>query len=143
MSPLDVSVFARHLDLTPLNGRRRGRVVCPFHREQTPSFSVDLDAGIFHCFGCGEQGGIVDFTRLLLARGIVLAHQLGPRQAWAREPGRSVAEVQERIKAARRQVEALRKDAEDTPAGWARLASAADLERVVLAAEAEVDEAMG
>jgi len=140
---LDKEVFTRYLDLSPLNGRRAGRVLCPFHAEKTPSLSVDLDGGVFHCFGCGEQGGIVDFTRKLMEHGFIRAHAIGPRQPWTREPVQSYAEVQERIKAARRQVEALRKNAEDTPAGWARLASAADLERVVLAAEAEVDEAMG
>ena len=58
-------LFARHLDLEPLRGRRRGSVRCIFHEERTPSLSVDLDRGVFYCFGCGEQGGIRRFAELV------------------------------------------------------------------------------
>ena len=58
-------LFARHLDLEPLRGRRRGSVRCIFHPERTPSLSIDLDRGLFCCFGCGEQGGIRRFAELV------------------------------------------------------------------------------
>ena len=57
--------FARHLDLAPLRGRRRGSVRCIFHQERTPSLSVDLDRGLFHCFGCGAEGGVRRFRELV------------------------------------------------------------------------------
>ena len=34
---------------------------CPFHNEKTPSFSVNVQKGIFKCFGCGEGGDAISF----------------------------------------------------------------------------------
>ncbi len=39
--------------------RKRGRNwvgLCPFHAENTPSFTVNEERGFFHCFGCGASG---------------------------------------------------------------------------------------
>lgn len=34
---------------------------CPFHQEDTPSFTVVPNKGFYHCFGCGAHGDVVDF----------------------------------------------------------------------------------
>ena len=42
---------------TALRKRGRNHVgLCPFHAENTPSFTVNEDRGFFHCFGCGASG---------------------------------------------------------------------------------------
>src|SRR4051794_16507280 len=46
--------------------RRAGRNwtgLCPFHDERTPSFSVDAEKKLYHCFGCGESGDAIDFVK--------------------------------------------------------------------------------
>lgn len=36
---------------------------CPFHKEKTPSFSVNSVKQFFHCFGCEESGDVISFVR--------------------------------------------------------------------------------
>lgn len=55
-----VDVISEYMQLT-----KRGRNwfgLCPFHGEQTPSFSVSEDKQIFHCFGCGAGGNAITFV---------------------------------------------------------------------------------
>ena len=40
---------------------RNFKALCPFHHEKTPSFVVNPDKQIFHCFGCGVGGNAVGF----------------------------------------------------------------------------------
>ena len=41
---------------------RTGMACCPFHDDKNPSMKVDQR---FHCFGCGEDGDVIDFTAKL------------------------------------------------------------------------------
>ncbi len=48
-SPIDV-VVGEHVGLRRSGSRYVG--LCPFHAEKTPSFSVNAELQVFHCFGC-------------------------------------------------------------------------------------------
>lgn len=39
--------------------------LCPFHDENTPSFRVNDDKGLFNCFGCGAGGDVIQFLERL------------------------------------------------------------------------------
>ena len=58
--------------------------LCPFHDEKTPSFTVRPSHNSFHCFGCAEGGGVIDFVMRIEHIGFVeaverLADQIGFR----------------------------------------------------------------
>jgi DNA primase len=42
--------------------------LCPFHKEDKPSFTVDREKQLFHCFGCGVGGDV--FTLIMEKKGI-------------------------------------------------------------------------
>ena len=57
-----VQVVASYVKLTPRSRTHFG--LCPFHGEKTPSFSVNAEMQIFHCFGCGAGGDVFRFIML-------------------------------------------------------------------------------
>ncbi len=54
-----VEVISDHLTLKKMGRNYLG--LCPFHAEKTPSFTVNEEKGIFHCFGCGVGGNVFHF----------------------------------------------------------------------------------
>ena len=56
-----VELAGARTDLRRVGTRWTG--LCPFHDERTPSFSVNADHGLYHCFGCGESGDAIKFVR--------------------------------------------------------------------------------
>ncbi|MFZ0389050.1 MAG: DNA primase, partial [Calditrichia bacterium] len=54
-----VEVISQYLNLKKTG--RNYQALCPFHTEKTPSFSVNPEKQIFHCFGCGEGGNVFTF----------------------------------------------------------------------------------
>ena len=42
-------------------GKQR-KALCPFHPDSQPSCSIHLERKVFHCFGCGAKGSVLDFV---------------------------------------------------------------------------------
>jgi DNA primase len=55
-----VEVVSAHTDLRRQGARWVG--LCPFHEERTPSFSIDAQEKLYHCFGCGVGGDTIKFV---------------------------------------------------------------------------------
>jgi len=46
--------------------RKRGREyvgLCPFHSEKTPSFSLNAEKAVWHCYGCNAGGDLITFVK--------------------------------------------------------------------------------
>jgi DNA primase len=73
ISPNTIAQIRDRTDIVALIGEsvrlaRRGRSflgLCPFHKEKSPSFSVNAERGFFYCFGCKENGSAIDFVMKL------------------------------------------------------------------------------
>src|SRR5256712_6689677 len=55
-----VDLVSRFVNLRKAAANWKG--LCPFHAEKTPSFTVNPQKGIFHCFGCGVGGDAFGFV---------------------------------------------------------------------------------
>jgi hypothetical protein len=45
-------------------GNGQLKCLCPFHEERRPSCSISAEKRLFHCFGCGAHGSIIDYHAL-------------------------------------------------------------------------------
>jgi DNA primase len=54
-----VELIGSYLDLKKAG--RNFKALCPFHSEKTPSFMVNPEKQIYHCFGCGRGGNAFHF----------------------------------------------------------------------------------
>ncbi|MDE2336431.1 MAG: DNA primase [Alphaproteobacteria bacterium] len=52
-------VIGKRMKLTRAGHEYKG--CCPFHKEKTPSFTVNDQKGFYHCFGCGAHGDSIGF----------------------------------------------------------------------------------
>lgn len=54
-----VDVISGYVKLTRRGNSHWG--LCPFHNEKSPSFHVQSDRQMYHCFGCGASGNVYTF----------------------------------------------------------------------------------
>ena len=104
LPPIDFQAIKSSFDLestiTKYLGQpeKKDKWLCPFHKEDTPSFGLWCDGERFKCFGCGAEGDIIDFIRLherlgnngqaarkLAGEGYVLDLDLTPAEIKARK----------------------------------------------------------
>jgi phage/plasmid primase-like uncharacterized protein len=55
-----VEAIRRHLPIKKTG--KNWSACCPFHQENSASFTVSEEKQMFYCFGCGESGDAVDFV---------------------------------------------------------------------------------
>ena len=114
-----VDVVSGYVRLSKRSGANQFGL-CPFHSEKTPSFSVNPEKQIYHCFGCGKGGSVINF--------IMEIENLGYRDAvafLARRAGMTMPEEENNAESRKRaRMLALNKDAArffyeqlSTPAG--------------------------
>ena len=88
-----VEVVSSYMPLKRAGRNFKG--LCPFHGEKTPSFMVSPQKQIFHCFGCGEGGGAIQFVMLFEKMGFVeaveiLAKRLGMQIPYQQTQGQNI-----------------------------------------------------
>lgn len=61
---------ARGIVLKPSGKNLMG--LCPFHEDHEPSLSIDPGQNLWHCFGCQQGGGVIDWG--MRAEGVSFRH---------------------------------------------------------------------
>ncbi|MFZ7130745.1 MAG: DNA primase [Eubacteriales bacterium] len=56
-----VDIISQYVTLTKTGTSLK--CCCPFHNEKTPSFVVSPDKQLYHCFGCGAGGNVINFIK--------------------------------------------------------------------------------
>ena len=101
-----VDVVSGYVRLSKRSGANQFGL-CPFHSEKTPSFAVNPEKQIYHCFGCGKGGSVINF--------IMEIENLGYRDAvafLARRVGMTLPQEQDDAESRKRaRMLALNKDA--------------------------------
>ena len=55
-------VIRRYIDIVEESNPQDNRAVCPFHHDQNPSLSINIEKGFFNCFGCDAGGDVIKFV---------------------------------------------------------------------------------
>ncbi|HEV8352777.1 MAG TPA: DNA primase [bacterium] len=96
-----VDLISTHVALRKAGKYYKG--LCPFHSEKTPSFHVDREKGLWHCFGCQKGGTAFDFVmqtaNLTFPEAVQeLAHRAGVRLERTPEETRRTSEREQLLR---------------------------------------------
>lgn len=58
----DLADFINREGVSLAGGPVEYKGLCPFHQEKTPSFTVNVEKRLFHCFGCAASGDVFEFV---------------------------------------------------------------------------------
>ncbi|MDB5061351.1 MAG: hypothetical protein JWP67_1194 [Mucilaginibacter sp.] len=62
-----VEIISKYILLKQSRKALKGR--CPFHKDETTSLMVQVESNVFKCFGCGAEGGPVEFVSRIESKG--------------------------------------------------------------------------
>lgn len=60
-----ISIVERHVGRGKHTGGSHIMFMCPFHKDEHPSFGVNVDMGVFNCFSCHRHGTVIKLLKLL------------------------------------------------------------------------------
>jgi hypothetical protein len=107
--PPPETFYRREFPRLSRTSRGWAQTLCPFHKEHTPSLSLNLETGGFYCHGCQARGGdLIDFIRL--RDGLSFKQAALALGAWDGSPQSAKAKAE--LVAKRREYERLRRAAE-------------------------------
>lgn len=58
----DIAAFILRDGVPLKGGPLEWKACCPFHQEKTPSFTVNTEKRLFHCFGCSANGDVFEYV---------------------------------------------------------------------------------
>jgi DNA primase len=90
-------VIGKRVRLTRAGREYKG--CCPFHKEKSPSFTVNDDKQFFHCFGCGAHGDVIGFVMRYENLSFIEAVESLAGQAGLQVPKPSPQDIQKAEKA--------------------------------------------
>lgn len=56
------SIVSKYVKQMKITKKNQYVCLCPFHDDKNPSFGVNDEKGLYHCFSCGAKGNTIGFV---------------------------------------------------------------------------------
>ncbi len=73
---------------------REFKACCPFHKEKSPSFTINDDKQFYHCFGCGAHGDVIGFVMQHDNRSFIEAIEMLAAEAGLQVPEQTPQDIE-------------------------------------------------